>query len=114
MMRWLSFIIFISIFAGICLGGYYYILARLFSFFKLKRNLYFWLLLIVLAFGYIVFSILERRIPCGFFVFLLRISAIGLGVGWLCLVTLLSHDLLYLIFRFPISISRWAVIATVV
>ncbi|MHC5144612.1 MAG: metallophosphoesterase [Planctomycetota bacterium] len=113
-MRWLSFIIFISIFAGICLGGYYYILARLFSFFKLKRNLYFWLLLIVLAFGYIVFSILERRIPCGFFVFLLRISAIGLGVGWLCLVTLLSHDLLYLIFRFPISISRWAVIATVV
>ncbi|MHC5087828.1 MAG: hypothetical protein ACYSN9_08450, partial [Planctomycetota bacterium] len=63
MMRWLSFTIFISIFAGICLGGYYYILARLFSFFKLKQNLYFWLLLIVLAFGYIVFSILERRIP---------------------------------------------------
>ncbi|MHC5156843.1 MAG: hypothetical protein ACYSOZ_01915, partial [Planctomycetota bacterium] len=60
-MKWIGFLIFISIFTGICLGGYYYILARLFSFFKLKQNVWFWLLLVFLAFGYIVFSMLERR-----------------------------------------------------
>ena len=112
-MRWLGFLIFISVFTGICLGGYYYILARLFSFFKLKQNLGFWLLLVVLAFGYVVFASLERRYPCRICEWLLRLSAIGLGVGWLALVVLLGHDLLYLIFRFPVSISRWAVVGVV-
>jgi predicted MPP superfamily phosphohydrolase len=112
-MRWLGFLIFISIFTGICLGGYYYILARLFSVFKLKQNIYFWLLLVFLAFGYVVFASLERRFPCRLCEWLLRLSAIGLGVGWLCLVVLLSHDILYLIFRFPISISRWVVIGAI-
>ena len=104
---------FISIFTGICLGGYYYILARLFSFYKGKQNLWFWLLLVFLAFGYIAFSMLERRFPCRACEWMLRISAIGLGVGWICLVVLLSHDLLYLIFRFPISISRWIAIGVI-
>ena len=113
MSRWLGFILFISIFTGICLGGYYYILARLFSFFKCKQNVWFWLLLVLLAFGYIGFSMLERRFPCRACEWLLRLSAIGLGVGWLCLVVLLGHDLLYLIFRFPISTSRWVVVGVI-
>jgi predicted MPP superfamily phosphohydrolase len=112
-MRWIGFLIFLGIFAGICLGGYYYILSRLFSFFRIKQNVYFWLLLIILSLGYIGFSVLERKAPCGLFVFLLRISALGLGVGWLCLVILLSHDLLYLVFRFPIAISRWVAIGAI-
>jgi predicted MPP superfamily phosphohydrolase len=112
-MRWLGFLIFISIFTGVCLGGYYYILARLFSFFKLRQNLWFWLLLVFLAFGYVVFASLERRFPCGVCEWLLRLSAIGLGVGWLCLVVLAGHDLLYLIFRFPIHISRWGVVGVI-
>lgn len=112
-MRWFGFLIFISIFTGICLGGYYYILARLFSFFKCKQNVWFWLLLIFLAFGYVVFASLERRFPCRTCEWLLRLSAIGLGVGWLALVVLLGHDLLYLIFRFPVSISRWVVVGVI-
>jgi predicted MPP superfamily phosphohydrolase len=112
-MKWLGFLIFISIFTGICLGGYYYILARLFSFFKLKQNLWFWLLLVFLALGYIVFSMLERRFPCRACEWLLRLSAIGLGVGWLALVVLLGHDLLHLFFRFPISMSRWVVVGVI-
>jgi predicted MPP superfamily phosphohydrolase len=112
-MRWLGFLIFISVFTSICLGGYYYILSRLFSFFKLKQTIYFWLLLIFLAFGYIAFSMLERKIPCRFFELLLRFSAIGLGIGWLCLVVLLSHDVLYWVFRFPIHISRWAAVGAI-
>ncbi|MBL7214634.1 MAG: metallophosphoesterase [Phycisphaerae bacterium] len=114
MSRWLGLILFISIFSGICLGGYYYILARLFSFFKLKQTIWFWLILLVLAFGYIVFSMLERKFPCGWCQWLLRLSAIGLGVGWLCLVVLLGHDLLYFIFRFPIQISRWVAVGAIV
>ncbi|MDH4203263.1 MAG: metallophosphoesterase [Phycisphaerae bacterium] len=109
----MGFLIFISIFTGICLGGYYYILARLFSVFKLKQNLWFWLLLVVLAFGYVVFASLERRFPCRACEWMLRLSAIGLGVGWLCLIVLLGHDLLYLIFRFPVPISRWVVIGVI-
>ena len=112
-MKWLGVIIFISIFSGICLAGYYYILARLFSFFKWKQNLWFWGLLVVLAFGYVVFASLERRFPCRVCEWLLRLSAIGLGVGWLALVVLLGHDFLYLIFRFPISISRWVVVGII-
>jgi hypothetical protein len=107
-------LIFISIFVGICFGGYFYILSRLFAFFKLKHNLYFWLILIWLAFGYVGFSFLDRRFPCGLCNFFVRLSAIGLGVGWLCLVVLLSHDVVYLVFRFPISISRWAVVSAIV
>ena len=113
MPRWLGFILFVSIFAGICLGGYYYILARLFSFFKLRQNLVFWLLLVVLAFGYIGFSMLQRKLPCGLSEWLLRFSALALGIGWICLVVLVSHDVLYLIFRFPIQISRWAVLGVI-
>ena len=71
-MKWFGFLIFIGIFTGICLGGYYYILARLFSFFKLKQNLWFWLLLVFLAFGYVVFASLERRFPCSLCEWLLR------------------------------------------
>lgn len=112
-MKWLGFLIFIGVFTGICLGGFYYILARLFSFFKLKQNLCFWLLLLFLAFGYVAFASLERRFPCRACEWLLRLSAIGLGVGWLCLVVLLGHDLLYLLFRFPVSISRWVVIGVI-
>ena len=112
-MKWIGFLIFISIFTGICLGGYYYILARLFSFFKLKQNVWFWLLLVFLAFGYIVFSMLERRFPCGACEWMLRLSAMGLGVGWLCLVVLLGHDLLYLLFRFPVTYSRWVVVSVI-
>lgn len=112
-MKWLSFLIFFSIFTGICLGGYYYVLARLFSFFKLRRNLWFWLLLVFLAFGYIAFSMLERRFPSPACEWLVRLSAIGLGVGWLCLVVLLGHDLLRLVFRFPIDVSRWAAVGII-
>lgn len=112
-MRWLGFLIFISVFTGICLGGYYYILSRLFSFFKLKQTIYFWLLLVLLALGYLAFSMLERKIPCRFFELLLRFSAVGLGIGWLCLVVLLGHDLLYWAFRFPIHISRWAAVGAI-
>jgi hypothetical protein len=111
--RLLGFLLFISIFTGICLGGYYYILARLFSFFKCRQNLWFWLLLVFLAFGYIAFSMLERRYPCRVCEWLLRLSAIGLGVGWLALVVLLGHDFLYLIFRFPVTISRWVVVGVI-
>jgi predicted MPP superfamily phosphohydrolase len=111
--RLLGFLLFIGIFTGICLGGYYYILARLFSFFKLRQNLWFWLLLVFLAFGYVVFATLERRFPCRACEWMLRVSAIGLGVGWLCLVVLLGHDLLYLLFRFPVTISRWAVVGVI-
>ena len=75
--------------------------------------MYFWLALLVLAFGYIVFSILERRFPCSLCEWLLRLSGIGLGVGWLCLVVLVSHDILYLLFRFPVSISRWVVVGAI-
>ena len=113
MTRWLGMLIFISIFVGICFGGYYYILSRLFAFFKLKHNLYFWLALAVLAFGYVGFSFLDRRFPCGVCNFFVRLSAIGLGVGWLCLVVLLSHDVLYLVLRFPVSLSRWAAVGTI-
>jgi len=112
-MKWLGFLLFISIFTGICLGGYYYILARLFSFFKCKQNVWFWLLLVFLAFGYIAFATLERRVPCLAFEWLLRISAIGLGIGWIALVVLLGHDLMHLAFRFPISMSRWVVVGVI-
>ncbi|HOK96049.1 MAG TPA: metallophosphoesterase [Anaerohalosphaeraceae bacterium] len=75
--------------------------------------MFFWLMLVWLAFGYILFSILERKYPCGLCNFFVRLSAIGLGVGWLCLIVLLSHDLLYLIFRFPLDISRWFAAGTI-
>lgn len=106
-------LIFVSVFAAVCLAGYYYILLRLFALFKLKHNAIFWLMLVWLAFGYIIFSILDRKFPCGLCNFFLRLSAIGFGVGWLALVVLLSHDLLYLVFRFPASISRWPAAGTI-
>jgi predicted MPP superfamily phosphohydrolase len=114
MPRWLGFILFVSIFSGICLAGYYYILARLFLFFKLKQTITFWALVVVLGFGYIGFSMLERAFPCELGVFLVRLSAIGLGVGWLCLVVLVSHDVLYLLFRFPVAVSRWPAVGAMV
>ncbi len=104
---------FILIFGGICLAGYYYILARLFSFFKLKQNVWFWGLLVFLAFGYIGFSMLERRVPLVLWEWGLKVSALALGVGWLCLVVLLFHDVLYGVFRFPVSVSRWIVVGLV-
>lgn len=104
---------FFLIFATICLGGYYYILARLFSFFKLKQNLVFWLLLVVLAFGYIGLTMLDRKFPSALWKPLLRLSALALGVGWLCLIILLCHDILYLIFRFPVQISRWFAVGAI-
>lgn len=113
MPRWFGMLVFISILLGIFFGGYYYILSRLFGFFKLRHNIYFWLTLISLAFGYVGFSILEMKFPCAAWRFFLRLAAIGLGVGWLCLVVLLSHDLLHLAFRFPLSYSRWIVLGLI-
>jgi predicted MPP superfamily phosphohydrolase len=114
MPRWFGMLVFLSILLGIFFGGYYYILSRLFGFFKLKHNIYFWLTLVFLAFGYVGFSILETKIPCAAWRFFQRLTAIGLGVGWLCVVVLLSHDLLHLVFRFPISYSRWVVLGLIV
>ena len=114
MTRLLGMLVFLLVFLGICFGGYYYILSRLFFFFKLKHNIFFWLILVFLAFGYVVFSILEVKFPCSVWRFFMRISAIGLGVGWICLVILVSHDLLQLVFRFPVSISRWVVLGLIV
>ncbi len=113
MPRWLGMLVFLSIFLGILFGGYYYILSRLFGFFKLRHNIYFWLTLVFLAFGYVGFSILEAKLPCAAWRFFQRLAAIGLGVGWLCLVVLLSHDLLHLAFRFPVSFSRWIVLGLI-
>lgn len=114
MARGLGFILFVSIFAGICLAGYYYILARLYTFFKLKHDLLFWVLVLVLGGGYIAFSILERTIPCPVSGWLVRLAAISLGVGWLCLVVLLCHDMLHLFFRFPVDVSRWVAVGAMV
>ena len=114
MTRLLGMLVFLSIFLGICFGGYYYILSRLFLFFKLKHNVFFWLILVFLASGYVVFSILEVKFPCSIWRFFLRLSAIGVGIGWLCLVIVTSHDLLHLIFKFPISFSRWIVLGLIV
>ena len=114
MTRLLAMLVFLSIFLGTCFGGYYYILSRLFLFFKLKHNIFFWLILVFLVFGYVGFSILEIKFPCSVWQIFLRLSAIGIGVGWLCLVILISHDLLYLVFRFPVSISRWVVLGLIV
>lgn len=113
MAKWVGISMFIIIFAGICLAGYYYILSRLFSFFKLKHNLWFWIAWLVLGLGYIGFSILERKFPCGVSHWLLRFSSLALGIGWLCLVILLCHDLLHLVFRFPIHYSRWVAVGAV-
>jgi predicted MPP superfamily phosphohydrolase len=114
MTRLFGMLIFLSIFLGICFGGYYYVLSRLFFFFKLKHNIFFWLILVFLAFGYAGFSILEIRFPCSAWGIFLRLSAIGIGVGWLCLVIIISHDLMQLVFKFPISISRWVVLGLIV
>jgi len=114
MTRLFGMLVFLSIFLGICFGGYYYILSRLFLFFKLKHSIFFWLILVFLVFGYVCFSILEVKFPCSAWRIFLRLSAIGLGVGWLCLVILISHDLLQLVFKFPISISRWFVLGLIV
>jgi uncharacterized protein len=113
MSKWLGLLMFVFIFAAICLGGYYYILARLFSFFKFKQNIWFWLLLVFLAFGYIGFSILDRKLPLPIWEPLLRVSALALGIGWVCLIVLLCHDILHLVFRFPIPISRWFAVGTI-
>jgi hypothetical protein len=49
MSRIMGFLIFISLFSTICLLGNYYILSRLFSFFHLKVNIYFWIAVAVLG-----------------------------------------------------------------
>ena len=114
MTRFFGMLVFLSIFLGICFGGYYYILSRLFFFFKLKHNIFFWLILVFLTCGYVAFSILEVKFPCSVWRIFMRLSAIGLGVGWLCLVIIISHDLMQLVFKFPVSISRWVVLGLIV
>ena len=114
MTRLFGMLVFLSIFLGICFSGYYYTLSRLFLFFKLKHNIFFWLILAFLAFGYVGFSILEFKFPCSAWRIFMRLSAIGLGVGWICLVIIISHDLLHLVFKFPISTSRWVVLGLIV
>lgn len=113
MAKWVGLTMFVLIFAGICLAGYYYILSRLFSFFKLKHNAWFWALWLTLGLCYIAFSILERQIPCILSHWLLRLSSFSLGIGWLSLVVLLSHDALHLVFRFPVHYSRWAAVGAI-
>ena len=106
-MQFLGFIIFISIFLAICLAGNFYIVYRFLSFWNLKFTAGIWILILILSISYVASSMLDHRLPSFFSRMLLRISGLWLGIGFLCLVCLGAHDLLRLVFRFPIDHSRW-------
>ncbi len=112
-MKWIGILVFITLFTGVFVGGYYYILSRLFTLFNIKKTLFFWVLLLLLSFGYVLFSILERVFPCFLCQLLLRFSAIGLGVGLLSLIVLPVHDLLLWMFKFSTSVSRWGLVGMI-
>ncbi len=101
---------FFTIFLAIVFGGTLYVLWRLFSFWGLRHGVGFWLLAVVLAFGYIGANILDHRFPSMLSRGLLHVTALWLGVGLLAVCLLAVHDLLRLFIRFPVSTSRWVVV----
>ena len=113
-MQVMGFILFVSIFSGICFGGNLYILWRFFSLFHLKRCWWFWVIVSVLAVSYVGGASLERTFPCGLSRWLLKAASVWLGTAWLALVILLTHDLLRPVFRYPTNISRWVVLSLIV
>ncbi len=113
-MRVMGFILFVSVFSGICFGGNLYILWRFFSFFYLKRCWYFWVAVSLLAVSYVAGAYLERLFPCTLSRGLLKAASVWMGIAWIALVVLLTHDLLRLILHYPTNISRWIVLVLIV
>ena len=113
MSRIMGFLIFVSLFSTICLLGNFYILSRLFSFFHLKINTCFWIIVAVLGLSYILSAFLERTFPSPLSWGLLKLSATWLGIAWISLVVLVSHDVLLLVFRYPTHVSRWFAIGAI-
>ncbi len=113
-MQIFGFLIFLSIFLVISLGGSFYVLSRLLAMWSLKWNVGWWLFLVAASTGYVVFSILDRTLPSFLSRLLLKIAALWLGFGLLCLLPFLIHDLSRWVLKFPTTHSRWIVCGLIV
>src|SRR5512141_1368587 len=98
--------LFILVVCTVYLGMNWYVLARLFSLFALKRTVWFYLALIPLTLSFVVSLALEsaigNRLTGAFFTF----SMMWLGMCFLLLWILVAQQILALVF--PIPRRVWA------
>lgn len=102
-------ILFLLIVASIFFACTFYIFFRLFAFFQIRLNVWFWLIVTLLSFSYILAALWDHYAPSVLSRFFIKAAALWLGVGLLSFFVLLAHDVLRLFVPIPVSYSRWAV-----
>ncbi|MBT5022624.1 metallophosphoesterase [Candidatus Woesearchaeota archaeon] len=94
MIRILQFLIFISIFILIYGGMNYYVLSRLTTLLGFKKNILFYLTVLIVSLAYPFFSFLEKRFLNFATKGLYFIASLWMGIAFLFLCILIIHELI--------------------
>lgn len=96
----LQFVIFFSIFFTVYFGMHFYVFSRMSTLLSIRKNLWFYMTMIILALSFPLISILERFYATGISRAAYIAAGVWLGTLFLTFCVLITYELLKLVIKF--------------
>ena len=113
MNRILQFALFFLVFFGVYLGMHAYIFFRMSTLLAIKRSIWFYAVLIFMALGFPLISIIERTIDGKIANFFYTLSATWLGAAFYFVCVLALYEIARLVFKIKPMVAGIAILAIV-